>query len=539
VFGAYSDELLLPQLKELRASYGVDGIWIDGDCWAACQDYSPNVIQSFRMKTGIEKIPVSPDEEGFFEYTEFCREGFRQYLRHYVDELHKFDPNFEIASNWAFSSFMPEPVTANVDFLSGDFTLQNSVNSARLEARCLMHQGKPWDLMAWGFGGLFGGESGNHDFTTKTAVQLKQEASVVLALGGGFQVYYQQKRDGSVRLWEMDIMAEVAAFCRERQPWCHQGESVAQIALLYSGSAFYRANSRLFGAWGGDLIRMRGVLEALLDGGQTVDIQMEHQLRGRMSEYPLIVFPEWQTIESDLYEELLAYVNEGGKLIVIGTEAVKFFADVLGVRMKENTESAKCYLSYKKMLAGMMTKWKEVEPCFGTRVFGELCRDNEYHKDASPAATIVNYGKGSIAGVYFDFGERYLNGCTVTARSFLQDLALELFPEPIVSISGNSNVDITVMRKNDNLLIHLVNTSGPHADAKVFTYDEVPQIGSLEVVVRSCSMPNKVLLQPEGTVIAYTYQGGELRLSLPRLELYSIVEICKEKSICESSSRVP
>jgi len=87
------------------------------------------------------------------EFLEFNREGFRRYVRHYVDELHKFDPGFQVTSNWLFSDLMPEPVSTNVDFLSGDHPQMDSVRAARLSVRWLVAQGKPWDLMAWVFGG--------------------------------------------------------------------------------------------------------------------------------------------------------------------------------------------------------------------------------------------------------------------------------------------------------------------------------------------------------------------------------------------------
>jgi len=58
VFGPYVDELLIPQLIELRDVYGVDGVWIDGDCWATCQDYHKDVIAAFRGKTGIRTVPL-------------------------------------------------------------------------------------------------------------------------------------------------------------------------------------------------------------------------------------------------------------------------------------------------------------------------------------------------------------------------------------------------------------------------------------------------------------------------------------------------
>ena len=44
---------------------------------------------------------------------------------------------------------MAEPVSAPLDFLSGDYSPEDSVNSARLSARYLARQGKTWDLMAW------------------------------------------------------------------------------------------------------------------------------------------------------------------------------------------------------------------------------------------------------------------------------------------------------------------------------------------------------------------------------------------------------
>ncbi len=228
VFGPYVDKLLIPQLKELSDVYGVDGVWVDGECWATCQDYGKEVLAEFRKKTGIRTVPKKMGDKGFQEFTEFCREGFRKYLQHYVAAIHKHNPDFEVASNWAYSSFMPEPVTTDVDYISGDYPMQNSVNAARFEARCIAPQGMPWDLMAWAFAGRW--KDPCH--STKTIPQLQQEAAIVLALGGGFQAYFKQKRDGSIFPWQMKLMAETGAFCRAREAVCHKAEPVPQVALF-------------------------------------------------------------------------------------------------------------------------------------------------------------------------------------------------------------------------------------------------------------------------------------------------------------------
>ncbi|MCX8109597.1 MAG: hypothetical protein N3G20_12430, partial [Verrucomicrobiae bacterium] len=270
-FSDYADKLLIPQLRELAGEYGVDGAWIDGECWASAPDYGQKALSAFRAATGIEVVPKKPGEPHWFEFLEFNRDAFRQYLRRYVTEVKRTHPKMQLCSNWAFTDHMPEPVTAPVDWLSGDYSPEDSVNSARFSARYLVRQGKPWDLMAWSFT-TRPGAGGRR---LKSAAQLKREAAVVLSLGGGFQAYFKQKRDGSVYEEEIPLMAELAAFCRERQKVCHHAEPIPQVALLYSTWAHYRSVNGLFPR---DLTRMRGTLQALLESQYVVEVLSEHHL---------------------------------------------------------------------------------------------------------------------------------------------------------------------------------------------------------------------------------------------------------------------
>ena len=47
-FGPYADKLLIPQLRELAGDYGVDGAWVDGECWASMPDYGAAALKAFR-----------------------------------------------------------------------------------------------------------------------------------------------------------------------------------------------------------------------------------------------------------------------------------------------------------------------------------------------------------------------------------------------------------------------------------------------------------------------------------------------------------
>jgi hypothetical protein len=181
VFGPYADLRLIPQLKELAGDYAVDGVWVDGELVSVIPDYSERAIRLFREATGINDIPKSDSDPHWREWMRFHREGFIKYLRHYVSAVRSEYPDFQIGSAWAFSHHMPEPVSVPLDFLSGDLWTEHCVNTARLAGRFMANQGVTWDLMPWGFA---------HHLPTdpterKPAVQMKREAAIIMALGGG------------------------------------------------------------------------------------------------------------------------------------------------------------------------------------------------------------------------------------------------------------------------------------------------------------------------------------------------------------------
>ena len=520
-FGPYVDELLIPQLRELVDVYGIDGAWIDGECWAAKPDFAPAVVERFSAATGIRDVPRAAGQPHWFEWLEFNRQGFREYVRHYADAIHAHAPSFQLTSNWAFSDHMPEPVSLPLDFLSGDFSLNDSVNSARLAGRCLAGQGVPWDLMAWSFGGRFDEAA----WAQKSAVQLQREAAIVLALGGGFQAYFTQMRDAAIRAWQLPVMREVAGFARARQRYCHKATAVPQVALVYAGSAYYRMNPRLFAPYGGELVPMRGLLQNLLDAQHSVEISMEHHLRGRMAEYPLVVYPEWPSVDPSFRRGLLDYVRGGGRLLVVGARTGRLFEDVAGVSIEGEVFKGTRWLEHGGQLAALKSQFQRVSAGPGVETAGRIHAIHDFTGDASPAATITRVGRGQIAIAWLDLGERYLNGRTLEAKAFVADLATRLFPAPIARVSGSHHVDVCVMRVAGRLHVHLVNTAGPHEDADVYAFDEIPAVGPLEIALSTPTRPARIVRQPSGDVLPFTMREGRAVVAVPQLAIHDVLVV--------------
>jgi hypothetical protein len=450
VFGPYVDQLLIPQLRELAGEYGIDGAWVDGECWGAAVDYSDAAVRQFCKETGATDAPRDPKDPQWQAWMAFQREAFRRYLRHYVDELKTSNPDFQIISNWAFSDHMPEPVSANVAALSGDFSPQDSVNSARFSGRCLENQGKAWDLMSWSFT--------LKPRQQKPAIQLMQEAAVVLSLGGGYQAYFTQNRDGSVRTDELDVMAQVAQFCRKHQAFCHHSVAVPQVALLYSTAGHQHSCKTLFHPSGSDGIDvLRQALRTMLDDQAAVQIVSEHHLTGAMAQWPLIVVPGWSYLEPAFRDELAAYAQKGGHLLLIGPGPAKLFEAELAAAKSSET------------------------------------------------APIV-----SVAA----------------ADATLLPALHRLMPERLVEVAGSEHVDVSPRRLHDRLAVHLVNTAGPHAEVpKEGGITAIPPVGPLTVSIRLPQQPKSVTLQPDGKPLEVTWKDGRAVVTVPQLELYSILVV--------------
>ncbi len=515
LWGNYADNLLIPQIKELAIRYGIDGVWIDGESWAVYPDYHPLAIKDFKAQTGLA-VPLTKDDDHYKEFLEFNRRKFLSYIKYYTNEIHKVAPSFEICSNWAFSAMMPEllPEDIELDFLSGDYDPDNSLNTANWNARCLSGQGLPYDLMAWSF---------VRPSIPKTALQINQEAASVISLGGGCQVYFRQNEDMSFQPASFGIIKDIADFMLPRREFCKDISIIPQVGLFYSTEGWKESVDDIYRPFGVDDIR--GIMDALLDGQQSVEVLMTHHLKEKMSSYPLIVVPEWRKMENDMVTSLKEYVRNGGKLLVIGSSSTKQFEDLLGVSRKKEPVKISLPMGYDDRFVVVDGTYREVTCGVDTKEMARFYGTNDFRYPSGVVATVRKYGKGSIGGIYVDLGKTYLSNTSPVIRDLLADMIAELQPDLMVGVEGSHKVNLVTTSKNNKLLIQLINTSGDHANAKVKGIDEIPVLQDLNVTVAMKKKPAYVKVQPEGYKLDFSYKSGQVNFILPRLEIHNIIEI--------------
>ncbi|MFZ5925828.1 MAG: alpha-amylase family protein [Acidobacteriota bacterium] len=509
-FGPYVDRLMIPQLREAATKYELDGAWVDGECWATHPDYSDAAVRAFGRPA-----PKKAGEPGWLEWLEFNREQFRRYVRHYVDELHRSHPHFQIASNWLYSTMVPEKPELPVDFLSGDYLGNASISTARLEARYLGQTGKPWDLMAWGFQQADSNRVG-HIF--KPAPQLMQEAGIVLAQSGGFQVYYHPARSGHFEDSHVEIMAELAAHCRRLQKWSQHTETVPQIAVVFSKESLYRTGNKLFGGWGRLSDAARGWIDLLLACQWSVDVLPDWKLRQPAPQYPVIVLPDWEQPGEECLDALLDYARSGGILLLCGAHNAQKLSPRLGYKASGEPARAQAWLRHGAVgnAAGL---WLDVEPGT-TRVLDERYPELNTTREGKPAALGMELGKGQLIVVPGPIGEVYAATHAAAVRDFGRALLQPRF-RPLVRVSAPPTVEVVLRRKNAELLVHLINTTAMQVAGDYATVDFIPPVGPIRLTVQGFK-PKAAHLEPGGTPLTWRAAGGGWQAEIPRLDLHSV-----------------
>jgi hypothetical protein len=518
LFSGYEQGLMIPELSEAARNYDLDGSWVDGDCWAVKPDYCEAAREKFAALTGIAALPKGPEEPGWNEFLEMQREQFRQYVTLYAGALHRARPGYQITSNWMYSTFIPERPTVELDYLSGDVADLAAVRQARLQARYLGRCGKPWDLMSWGF------EHGSQEpeQSAKPAVELEQEAAIILAQGGAYQIYYVPTRAGWIDGRVVETAAEVGRFCRRRERWAHGSESLAEVGVLYSGHSLYRTANRVFGGWGRAENPAAGAVDLLLGCGYSVDLIPDWQAAECVAGYPLVVVPDWQEIGAAMAKTLAGYVERGGRLLVCGAENAQLFAGAFALRVKGAIEEHSYFVADASGFAQVKGNWIGMDAA-ETETLAWAWAAADTRKDAVALAVRARHGKGSAVVCPGPLMAEYANAGTPILRGVVRGMIAPLHKAVVRLENDDPAVEVVLRRKDGQTILHLINTAGA-PDTGAFRHaGMVPATGPLRLRVRLAAAPGRVFLEPEGTELEGTYQGGTWEGVLPGLHVHAMV----------------
>ncbi|MCE5260058.1 MAG: hypothetical protein LLG44_13525 [Chloroflexi bacterium] len=527
----YMEGLLLPQMFELIDRYGVDGFWVDGEQWALEPCYCDLCRAAYTERTGRAEPPTDISSPDWADWMETQRAGFLEYVTRYTEAVHAHHPGVLVCSNWLQTFRDPGEPTTPTDWISGDWW--SGTDILRCESRFISTRGKPWDLMLWNF--FRDGESGALPipWTVSSVSRLQQQAALVLAFGGNLQIYENPAglRDGRLVPWRMQRMGKVGKWALERRELCQGAATIPQAVVLHS-EAHYRKKpvKNLF--WDYDIQGVEGATYGLLENSLGVDIMDEWALLPRLNDFPLVVAPEQDGMSQAMVDALKAYVEQGGRLLLSGSEVFsRFGAAFIGAQSVSVESNA---LFHVPTASGMLQlgsiSWRMLKPD-SARALGFLGKTPLPDAELLPypAAVLNQVGAGQVLYVPMDLFHFFQRTRYPMVREWLGGLVAAMKPALRIRIKAPGCVDAVLRRKGNKTIIHLINLAQEMPNY-TSAAPNIPPVGPVEIAYDTVQIPQRIVLAYEDTAIRRDYRvnsgsGGTTLITVPQVGIHCAVVI--------------
>ncbi len=138
-----------------------------------------------------------------------------------------------------------------------------------------------------------------------------------------------------------------------------------------------------------------------------------------------------------------------------------------------------------------------------------------------PAVTLNRVGRGQVAYVAAPVFESYHRYYDHHTAGVVLDVIDRLLPDPIVRSHAPPNVETSVMRRGDDLIVHLVNHNARERKSAgyVSVVHHIPELRDVRLEVRAAPGVERVLSVPDERELPGRESDGYLQLVLPRLHI--------------------
>jgi len=517
----YLEELVLPKVRELIENYHVDGFWFDAGIWSKKLCYCKNCTRLFKEKYGVEP-PLDSSQPMWEEWKNFHRESWKKFSEKLGNFIHSLDSNVIYCVNLEYSFLQPEPPADYVDVLSWDIGGGRRSIIISFASRFFDSQGVPFEIMICDH---------HRDYINKPTLPisleyLKQKFAVACANGAVPRAWTSTMSNAEISQYYTELIGAVSDFLKERSEVFQDTQPFHEVAILHSATTAYKESN---GVWAGNLDKIRGAHVALIQGYYHCHIVCEEFLARDINTYNLVIVSNQTRLPRYLLEEVRRYVNEGGNLLVTGLSATSQdsqghlkmeFSDVLGVEMTGHEPLA----GYVWQGFPLYTQfpWYPVETIEASTI-AKWFHEQNGKVSSFPAITVNKFGKGKAAYIASDIFAEYYKRQHPTTLHFILKAVKQAYPNPIIKSNAPKSVEFAIRRKDENLIIHLVNlsvdwdTSHPGA---IYT-EKVPPLYSIKIGVKCRRKPSNVKIFPEDQTLKWFWKNGRAWMNIPRLHIHT------------------
>ncbi|MDD5729081.1 MAG: hypothetical protein PHV59_11010, partial [Victivallales bacterium] len=309
-FSPYTEELLLPLMREMLELYNVDGFFLDTmSAFKIC--YCRYCREEFK-KLHHREIPLAEDDPGWELYGKFQKqrsEGMIKHVREYVQAL---SPEASVIFNHmggpAWPIEIPEIIScdppANYPWIS-------------LYANFLSAGTRTGDVFIERFQRGWGDRSGLTDLT------LEDKAASIFAHNQRFFVGDRLHSDGRFAPGSLKALEKISGLWQKMNQLMPPVETPRSpdVLVLYSNEKMFGPAFKFFGAikFGRNWKPALGSQLLLNDAGCNFLQVPEIHLKLRLSANSLLILPEMQFLSAETDSIIRKFIVEGGRVLVVGT----------------------------------------------------------------------------------------------------------------------------------------------------------------------------------------------------------------------------
>lgn len=583
----FLEEVFKPLLKEMITRYSPDAVWLDGGSWLVeTPCYCRNCRTKYRAFAGDE-IPDRPSEGAddaawrrWLRWVIWRRSQIYDYLISITKFIHQLKPEILVTDNNVGRNELAIPVLESgrivrwahpremgLDFLSCDpvpFGGDHPVILSK-EGREQSTLGMPFDyanerFQGWG------------EWTIRETADFKVECATIMANGGRCFFADQPWLDGTLEPEVYRRLKETYDFVKPRENAYRDASVISEIGVLSAETNGTLARNPTWVAPAENSVDpVAGAHLALVQEGYQFQILGETGIKTALTHLKMLIVPEQVMLLDDTLQAIHTFVDNGGSLLVTGQSgrlkedgSVRPQGQVeglLGVRLRGERRAPINYLEFSSdfrddyhlpaipfMVRGPMYAFE----ADNARLLANTLepRDDAWDENghwrqytvtgamppnrtpAGPGALLVHAGKGQVLYVAGNWFTTYRREGNPAVRKMLVAFVSTLLPEreQLLWVENKPlRIETNLMQNGDGYLVSLVNSSIQKQSTRFVHVEELIPVSDLRVNVRIPQKVRQVRLLPEGTSLHFTQADGQVRFTVPRLEILSSVQLVCER----------
>jgi len=543
-FTPYLDELMLPMIDEVLAAYPVSGVFFDtmgamGICYCEwCE-------KAFR-KAHDRAIPRDPDDEGWSVYGQFRHDRSFKMIERIGRFIVERKPEAKVGWNQVGTVRYPERMPRGTGRLTLDFsTAGPQSGQASMCAAYGATANLPSDVMSTIFNQGWG------DWTPRPRGSLEQEAAAVWArkcrpyLGDRL---HPANRLDPISVRAMKFMAGVAQRVRQEYP-AEDSRLAPDVLVVHGPGQMYGEEMREFAISREGIRPVQGAHHLLLDAGANFAIAAECFLPDHVSRCSLVVLPELRAIAADTEALLKAYVERGGRLLVVGrppnvngrpldwlgvTRAADPWQDHVYLPLwKENPEQSPVMVRgdfHKLALNGAEAVLPAIRPydCDHGVRFGWGMGPAADAPSEHAALTRCAVARGEAWHLEAPIFSCYATNANWTQIGWFRALLDRLIPRPAVQvISPAGTVEVVAHASDNTTWAFLVNHGGEQLNGERQWARTLAPVPGFPIILKVRDAAGRVpqAVTVKGAPIGWTLTEGAVEMEMSLDEVWRVVRV--------------